>query len=453
MANPKLNVLKRRVLKAGAWTVAGFGFSQIVRFGSNLLMTRLLAPEMFGVMAIAYLIMFGLALFSDIGLKQSIVSSKRGGDAGFLNTAWTIQILRGMLIWLFALAVSFLIVGANRIGLAPADSVYTNANLPSVIAILSISAVISGFDSSKLYEASRNLLLDRITKIEIVSQIVGLLCMFTWVAFDRSIWALVSGSLCSAMVKTILSHIWLPGITNRWQWDETAFHEIVHFGKWIFLSSILGFLVNSGDRVLLGGLISASELGVYVIAFLIFKTVLDALSKIIGDVAFPSLSEIVRERPADLKSNYYRFHVVIASFTYLCSGILIMSGQSLIGRLYDSRYVQAGWMLEFLAVGLLTIPFRLAGQCFMALGMPKLLSKIISIQLITLYLIIPIGFHFFGLPGALAGFVLSYFSAIPTTIIYQVKLGLFDLRQELLLIPIIPLGILLGITFNIAIGH
>lgn len=453
MPSPNTMTLKGRVLRAGGWTVAGHGLSQAIRFGSNLLMTRLLVPEMFGVMAIAYMIMYGLALFSDIGLRPSIVHSKRGNDAIFLNTAWIIQILRGALIWLFALVVTMLVVLANHLGIAPSDSVYANPSLPYVIAILSLCALISGFDSSKVHEASRNLLLDRITKIEIVSQVAGLLCMFSWVAVDRSIWALVAGSLGAALAKTILTHAWLPGNTNRWQWDNTAFNEIIHFGKWIFLSSILGFLVNSGDRLILGGVLSASELGIYAIAFLIFKTILDVLSKVIGDVTYPSLSEVAREQPANLKSHYYRFHVIIAAFAYLCSGILMISGQPLIDLLYDPRYAEAGWMLEILAAGLMTIPFRLAHQCFMALGMPGLLSKIITAQLITMYLVMPISFHFFGLPGALWGFVLSYFFTLPTTIFYQVKYGLFDLRKELLFLTIVPLGMIIGKTFNLAIGY
>src|SRR6267378_378285 len=97
-ANP--SSLRHRVLKAGLWSTAGFGLGLVIRFGSNLLMTRLLLPDMFGVMAIATTIMIGLSMFSDVGLRQSVVQSPRGGESSFLNTAWTIQVLRGVLIWL-----------------------------------------------------------------------------------------------------------------------------------------------------------------------------------------------------------------------------------------------------------------------------------------------------------------------------------------------------------------
>jgi O-antigen/teichoic acid export membrane protein len=219
---------------------------------------------------------------------------------------------------------------------------------------------------------------------------------------DRSIWALVAGNICGALIMALISHAWLQGISNRWQWDGAAFRAIIHFGKWIFMSSIPGFLVANGDRFLLGGLVNTTTLGVYVIAVLIVNSVFQVQSRIISDLSFPALSEVVRERPTGLKASYYRFHVILASFVYFCSGVLMISGQTLIALLYDSRYWQAGWMLEVLALALLTSPFRLVAQCFLALGVPRILSYISATQLITLFVALPIGFHYFGIPGALA---------------------------------------------------
>src|SRR5450631_2183138 len=72
--------LRRRVLNAGAWTFVSYGLSLVIRFGSSLLLTRLLVPEMFGVMAMATVVMIGLAMFSDLGLAQSVVRSERGSE-------------------------------------------------------------------------------------------------------------------------------------------------------------------------------------------------------------------------------------------------------------------------------------------------------------------------------------------------------------------------------------
>lgn len=445
--------LKRRALRAGGWTVAGFALSQAIRFAGNLVMTRLLVPEMFGVMAIATMIMYALALFSDLGLRQSIVQSRRGGEAVFLNTAWAVQIVRGMVVWIAALALGALLVAVQRTGGIPPDSVYAHPSLPPVVVILSLCAVIGGFESTKLSEASRKLSLGRITQIDIVSQIVGVLCMIAWAAVDRSIWALVAGGLCAAAARTLLSHAWLPGSANRWQWDSAAFREIFGLGKWIFAASILGFFVNSADRLVLGALTSASVLGVYVIAFLIFSSVEHVLARIVGEVSYPALSEVARERLADLRSTYYQFHLAVGLPACIAAGVLMISGEPLIALLYDARYAQAGWMLEVLALALVTIPFRVATQCFIVLGEPRVMSQICVIRLVALGLLTPAGFHFFGLAGTLWAIVLSYFAWLPTTIAFVIRHGLFDARRELPLLPAALLGMALGTILNHVLQH
>ena len=51
-----------QAFRAGFWTVLGFGGSQVLRFGFNLITTRLLYPELFGVMGLAMTLVTGLTL-------------------------------------------------------------------------------------------------------------------------------------------------------------------------------------------------------------------------------------------------------------------------------------------------------------------------------------------------------------------------------------------------------
>jgi O-antigen/teichoic acid export membrane protein len=445
--------LRERTLKASAWSVAGFAIAQAIRFGSNLLMTRLLVPEMFGVMAIANMVIALLLMFSDVGLPQNVVQSKRGNEPRFLNTVWAIQIVRGVALWLVALIISALLLLANRKGMIPANSAYADPILPMVVAVVSTATIIAGGQSTKIYEAGRNLSLGRVTRNSIVAQVAGMLFMLGWAAIDRSIWALVAGYLCSSFVSTLLSHVSLPGVNNRWEWDRSTVREIIHFGKWLFLASILGFLATSGDRLLLAGWLSSTLLGLYAIAFLIFSAADQVINKLIMEVLFPVFSEVARERRANLKANYYRVHLVAASFAYFCGGALMMSGQAVIAILYDPRYQQAGWMLEVLAVALATAPFRVAGACLLALGSSKLTAQLIAFRVVTLFALTPLAFHYFGLTGALWAIVVSYFSGVPATIYHMVRHGLFDLSKELMVLPAWIAGMVLAKAALWLIGY
>ncbi len=102
----KVKTLRQRSIHAGLWTIGGHALSQVIRLASNLILTRLLVPEMFGLMTLANLLLVGVWLFSDLGLKQSVVQSSRGHEPTFLNTAWVVQIVRGIVMWLMALLVA-----------------------------------------------------------------------------------------------------------------------------------------------------------------------------------------------------------------------------------------------------------------------------------------------------------------------------------------------------------
>jgi O-antigen/teichoic acid export membrane protein len=102
-----MSSIKKLAIRGAVWTIASYGTSQILRFGSNLILTRLLIPDVFGLMALVYVFISGLHLFSDIGIGTSIIQNKRGDDPVFLNTAWTMQVIRGVGLWICSLLIAW----------------------------------------------------------------------------------------------------------------------------------------------------------------------------------------------------------------------------------------------------------------------------------------------------------------------------------------------------------
>ena len=450
---PNILSLKVRVLQAGSWALGGYFLAQVIRLGSNLIMTRLLVPEIFGLMAIVYVLMTALALFSDIGLSQIIIQSRRGEDPDFLNTAWVVQIVRGALIWLTAILVSIALPYLVRIPSLPIGGVYAEPLLPSVIAIFMSVALIGGFESTKISVARRKLSLVRNVQIEITSQLASLMVMIPWAVLDRSIWPLVGGNIVGAFVKTVLSHVILPGPSNRWSWDKSAFTEIIGFGKWIFPTSILGFLGFNGDRLLLGGLVSAKLLGIYSIAYLIVTSLQGIPTQIMGYVAFPALSEIARDNPAQLQATYYKFRLPIDAVMLSLAGGLFTFGSSLIHLLYDDRYLAAGPILEILALGMIAARYQLVNHCYNALGKPSINTLVYVIQIISFYLLVPAAYHLYQFTGAIWAITLSPFLSLPVVFYYKIKNQLFNLRKELLYLPFFGVGAIVGKLLSILVNY
>ena len=151
-------------------------------------MTRLLAPEMFGLMSIAILISVGISLFTDIGLGSNLIQSKKSSDPEFMDAIWTIQILKGLFIWGLMIFFSVVIYVLIHYNWVPINTVYANPLVPILVPIISLSVVISGLEPTWTMLATKEMNQSLVTKIEIGSQIISVFVMIIWAYFNQSIW-------------------------------------------------------------------------------------------------------------------------------------------------------------------------------------------------------------------------------------------------------------------------
>jgi O-antigen/teichoic acid export membrane protein len=452
MSLPGSQTLKQRVLRAGGWNFAGYGLSQVIRLGSNLIMTRLLAPEMFGVMAIALTVTVILSLLSDIGLRQNIVQSRRGDDPAFLDTAWVFQITRGFVLWLAALGLSMALYLAILEGMLPATSVYSSPVLPLVIAVSSLSAVIAGFRSTKWATAYRRFDQKRIMQIELIAQVAGTVIMIVIGGASHSIWALVAGGLVVVLITTVLSHTWMSGHANSFHWETNAFRELIDFGKWVFVSSFVGVLSSVGDTLLLGSFFQADTLGVYVIAALIVGAVPGGLTRLFAMVSMPALSEIARNNPSRLREVYYKMRLPADLLLLFLMGLLFAAGQLVIDLLYDARYSAAGGIVQVLAASLFASRYGLATQLYLAAGMPRYLTVLNLVQFVALFSVVPALYYLGGAQAAIWGIALHGLAIVPFVFFFNAKLRANDLRRELMVLAAIPVGFACGSALNLLRG-
>lgn len=437
--------LTSRVLRSGTWTLVGFGTSQILRLSSNLIMTRLLVPEMFGVMALAQVFLYMMALISDIGINPSIIRSDRGEDTRFVNTAWTIQVIRGTIICFLVLFIGFALFYAQKRGWFGESSAYSAPVLPAVIMVMSLTSLIRGFRSTKIVLANRKLTLGRLTSIELFSQILGLTVMIFWAYYERTIWALVGGAMVSSLSFVLLSHMVLPGNNNRFGWDNSAFWEIFHFGKWLLLSSVLTAFYVQGDRLLLGGLVTAEIIGIYSIAYFLSSAVKDVLLKINSAVLLPAFSEIHREEKDKLVLIYYRVRRNVDALGMFVAGMLFSSGTAIIELLYDDRYRDAGWMLEVLSLSLIFLAPIVSSSMMLATGRSKYEAMIRILQTSVLFIAFPTLYYLWGMYGAIWALVLVPICAFVLDILYRKKQGMLIFKHEIRMLPLIGAGYLVGI--------
>lgn len=331
--------LRAKTLRGTALTITHFGFANAMRLGSNLILTRLLFPEAFGLMALVQVVLNGLQLFSDFGLRASVVQSPRGDDPAFLNTGWVIQIGRGILLFMASWALA-----------APAAQLYDAPMLALLMPVAGIGAIIAGFNSTKVMTANRHLQLGRLTVLELTSQAAGIIAMIALAMIWPSVWSLVIGGILGSIVKMALSHVLLPGPINRFEWEAKAARNLFSFGKFIFISTMAGFLLNNADRAILGKYITLTELSVYTIAFFLASVPMLLHQNIVTNVFFPLYG---RKPPQDSPQNRQqlsRLRFAVSAGLFTLSFALAAGGVLIIDALYDPRYALAGPILILLSL-------------------------------------------------------------------------------------------------------
>ena len=382
--------LKKLAIRGSVWTLIGYGGSQTLRLGANIILTRLLVPEMFGLMTLVNTFVMGLNQFSDVGIIPSIIRSPRWNNPTFLNTAWTLQAVRGIGLWLVTLVLVW-----------PVAQFYGEPQLLWIMPVVSLTMVVNGFDSTALATLNRKLEVGKLTRFTVGIQTIALAVMIVWAYFQQTIWALIGGTLAASVVKMIWSHRLDSSHSNRVAWSPKDFQEIVSFGRWIFISTLMTFLAEQTDRLLFGKLLSFEALGIYTIAFTFSdiprKIVLQMNSKVI----FPAISQLVNLPRENLRSKFLktRWWLLIGMASLLT--VLISFGDLIILALYDRRYSQAAWMLPILAFGFWPSVLAISNSSsLLAVGKPVYVATANTFKAIYMVVLLPVGVLQMGVLGA-----------------------------------------------------
>lgn len=323
--------LGARATQSGIWITGGFAIQRGLQFGSNLILTRLLFPEAFGTMALATVFLVGLAMFSDIGLKPAVIRDPRGDDPAFLNTAWTLQVIRGVGLWIAGCLLAY-----------PVSLLYDQPILFPLLMVLSATAAISGLQSIGMATAERKLDFLRPTAVGLVGQVISIAVLVALAYYWRSVWALAVGNIVGGAVTLIASHLLIRGHRHKFTFEWQAARAIASYGKWIFLSTVVTFLGGEGLRAIQAGLITPAEFGVLAIAYTVAAIAVELPLKLTGSVGLPALSEAARVNPDRMALVLYKLRQRVLIVSVGMAAVIALASEPIIEVLYDPRYHAAG---------------------------------------------------------------------------------------------------------------
>jgi lipopolysaccharide exporter len=290
------------VARGTRYTAVSQVFTQVVRFGTNIVLARLLTPEDFGIVAIALVVTMLLDQIMDLGTGSAIIQRKSVDDK-LLNSVFYLNLALGALLGL---------------------SLYLSAGLvasllgsPEAKPVLQAFSVVTAVTSlGQIHDAllRRNLRFGEIAIVTGVSAAATAVISIGGALLGLGYWALVLGTAVGALVGTVL--VW---IYDRWRpslmLSLASLKSIWGYSIHLFLSNMLFMFFTQVDKIIIGRFLGSTALGTYTLAQRTVTSPITAVSTVVNEVAFPAFSRRQNDHAA-LRSAFVRSSRVVALVTF-----------------------------------------------------------------------------------------------------------------------------------------
>ena len=270
-----------------------------------------------------------------------------------------------------------------------------------------------------------------------------------------TIWALVFGGLVSSAGSAIGSYFLLPEIKQKFYISKQFVWEIIHFGKWIFLSSIVYFLSTNFDRLYFAKVVPLELLGIYGIARSISELLSGLTANLGNHVVFPFLASHSDTPRASLHEQLASVRAKFLLVVAVGCSLLVATADFAVKILYDARYHAATWMLPIMVVGSwFSIVANINESTLLGLGKPSYSAITNSLKFTLLLFALPLTLKFYGLVGGIIAITLIELSRYIPIYIGQRRERFSFGRQDLgiTLVMILMIGVFEWLRWSFGLG-
>lgn len=328
------------ILKGTFWTAGAYGVAIVTRLATSIVLTRLLAPELFGIMVIVNGLKYGIELISDVGIGQNIIYHKDADDPEFYDTAWTLQIIRGLCLF-----------AAGIVATLPIAKIYSAPALVVIIPVTAISFVLTGCTSISVFLLQKKLEIGKLNAFEAAVNVLAAIVQVAIAYAMPTVWALVLGLLAGTAIRTAISYFLMPGVRYELTISKRYIWQMANFGKWITISSIVYFGATSFDRMYLASAVPLGLVGVYGVARSVSDMLTALVARLGNIIVFPMIAARSHEPRADLRAKLSSTRLKFLIVGGIGFSIFTVTADLAIKLLFDQRYHAASWMLPVLLVG------------------------------------------------------------------------------------------------------
>ena len=430
--------LSHKVSKGAIWVIVakicGRGLSLI----TAIILARLLMPSDFGLMAIAMAIISLSQGTTQTGFNSALIQ-KQDKTEDFLNTAWTFELTRYLVLFLIIFLAAPLLASFFKVPRAT-----------TILRVISLSLVFQGLRNIGVIYFRKNLDFHKQFILKIVPLMVNILVVIPLVFLLRNVWALVAASLATNITTCFISYVMHP-YRPHLEFEIKKAKELFNFGKWILGSGIIVMMREQGITMFVGKFLGVSILGFYNRAGVFSKTLFQQIADIVWRVGYPAYSQLqfdlVKFRRAYIKTLHLLTFIGIPT----AGGFFVLSWDFTHLFLTD-KWLSIVPLIQILCLqailGFINTP---AGIAFQASGKPSIGTKISLLGVIILVIIVyPLSSRW-GVTGVVASLFLSVL--LPSPIIWYkaikiVKCSFFEFSKPVLF-SILNTGLMAIIIFVI----
>ncbi|MFW6115789.1 MAG: lipopolysaccharide biosynthesis protein [Chloroflexota bacterium] len=429
--------LTARVVKGSAWVFVGKVGSRGLQAIKLVVLARLLVPEDFGLFGIVMLALSAAETFTQTGFQTALVQ-KQGNTEDYLDTAWTVQVLRGFVLAGTLFAISPLLAWF-----------FDEPRVVPLLRALSAMEALRGFTNIGVVYFQKELEFHKQVTYQLFSSAVALAVGVVLAWQLRNVWALVWGSLAGQVTSTALSYVLHP-YRARVRLDRQQVTELFGFGRWLLGNSIVSFLATQADRVILGRLLGAAALGIYNMADRIGGLLPTEFMHLTNEVMMPAYAKVQDDKER-LGRAFIQVFGTAVSVGGPVAAFVFLAAPELVPVILGAEWLLAIVPLQILAVGgFLRCVIGVSSPVFLATGHPNIqFWKSLIRAVVTVAAIFPLTARY-GIPGtALAG-VLGVVALSPLFLLAVkiVKVGVAQLVEGalpgLLLTAAAALGVIPG---------
>jgi O-antigen/teichoic acid export membrane protein len=367
--------LSRQVFRGGFWVFAFKICQQLLNFIRLIILARILVPNDFGLLGIALLTVAIFETFSQTGFGAALVQTKKD-IRDYLDVSWTITALRGIALYaLICLASSFI------------GKFFESTAAILVIQVVGLSIVLKAFINVGVVFFQKELEFKKQFVFGMSATCADFITAISAALLLRSVWALVFGCLAGNMMRLFISYIIHP-YRPRFRLDPVKARELFGFGKWVWGSTILIFLLTQGDDILVGKILGVAALGFYQMAYRISNLAATEIADVISQVTFPAYVKI-QDDLSKLSRAYLKTFQITAVTTVPLACVIFSLAPEFTKIFLGDKWTPMVPAMQALAfVGLLRSVAATTGPVFLSTNRPAIDTKLRLIQLFAVVVLI-----------------------------------------------------------------